>query len=209
VTTPPAEPRWPAIVAFLAVGGLHMVLPRSMTLGPTWALAVVLVVLIVPTYLAHRRGRHALNQILGYALTGVVTVAMSAAVATLVSELPKHTEPPVALLRSAAILWIMNVLVFASWYWRLDGGGPNRRDVLGVYCNGAFLFPQMTMHGDQRVPWRPKFVDYLFLAFTASAAFSPTDTPILSRWAKLLMMVQALISFMTVAVLLARAVNVL
>ena len=57
--------------------------------------------------------------------------------------------------------------------------------------------------------WRPGFVDYLFLAFNTSTAFSPTDSPVLSRWAKVLMMVQALISFTTVALLAARAVNIL
>lgn len=186
-----------------------MALPRSMTIGPTWALAATVAVLIVPTTVAHRRGQHRLNQILGYVIAALITVAMGGAVATLVSGLPNHTEPPGALLRSAAVLWAINVLVFASWYWRIDGGGPNRRDALGVYTNGAFLFPQMTLRGGEGVPWRPRFVDYLFLAFTTSAAFSPTDTPVLSRWAKLLMMVQAVISFMTVAVLLARAVNVL
>lgn len=57
--------------------------------------------------------------------------------------------------------------------------------------------------------WSPGFIDYLFLAFTTSTAFSPTDTPVLSRWAKIMMMVQALISFATVALLAARAVNIL
>ncbi len=57
--------------------------------------------------------------------------------------------------------------------------------------------------------WKPGFVDYLFLAFNTSTAFSPTDVPILSRWAKLLMMVQSSVSLGTIAILAARAINIL
>ena len=132
----------------------------------------------------------------------------------------ERLEAPGALLRSAAVLWVTNVLVFAGWYWRLDAGGPNARDVRSAHVRGAFLFPQMLLPGadaamasdDLGAPqtsWHPGFVDYLFLAFTASTAFSPTDVPVLSRWAKLMMMVQAVISFTSVAVIAARAVNIL
>jgi len=110
---------------------------------------------------------------------------------------------------AAAALWIANVLVFASWYWRLDAGGPNKRDLRDGHTEGAFLFPQMTLPENPEPNWRPGFVDYLFLAFNTSTAFSPTDVPVLSRWAKLMMMVQASISLATVALIAARAVNIL
>jgi hypothetical protein len=111
-------------------------------------------------------------------------------------------------------LWITNILVFASWYWRLDAGGPRARELRGVHTDGAFLFPQMTLkhqakHDMGQQGWSPGFVDYLFLAFNTSTAFSPTDSPVLSSWAKILMMIQALISFATVVLLAARAVNIL
>jgi uncharacterized membrane protein len=128
--------------------------------------------------------------------------------------LPTHKDQPVELLRAAASLWVGNILVFASWYWRLDGGGPNERDKRGVHTDGAFLFPQMTMDQSQKVQmgeqcWSPGFIDYLFLAFNTSTAFSPTDVPVLSRWAKVMMIVQSMISLATVALLAARAVNIL
>jgi hypothetical protein len=115
---------------------------------------------------------------------------------------------------SAALLWVANILVFASWYWRLDAGGPQGRDRQGPHTDGAFLFPQMTLDPNTRRAmgehhWRPGFVDYLFLAFNTSTAFSPTDVPVLSRWAKVLMMLQAAISLATLALLAARAVNIL
>jgi hypothetical protein len=128
--------------------------------------------------------------------------------------LPDKKEAPKDLLKSAAALWVTNILVFASWYWRLDGGGPTARELRGVHTDGAFLFPQMTLDQQAKVAmgeqcWNPGFVDYLFLAFNTSTAFSPTDVPVLSRWAKLLMMIQSLISLATIALLAARAVNIL
>jgi hypothetical protein len=118
------------------------------------------------------------------------------------------------LLRAATALWIGNVLVFASWYWRLDAGGPHQRDLQESHTDGAFLFPQMTLSPEFRKEmgeddWKPGFMDYLFLAFNTSTAFSPTDVPVLSRWAKGLMMIQAIISLATIAILAARAVNIL
>ena len=179
-----------------------------MTVGPKWLLLVIVVGLAIPTIVARQRGRYHINQVLGYVLSTVITAALVLALIALVSALPKHTESPEALLRSGAILWVTNVLVFASWYWRLDAGGPNVRDQRKAHVDGAFLFPQM-MLGQPKTGWRPGFVDYLFLAFNTSTAFSPTDSPVLSRWAKLLSMVQAAISFTTVAILVARAVNIL
>jgi len=127
----------------------------------------------------------------------------------LILRLPRHLDPPQELLRAAAALWVANILVFASWYWRLDAGGPNQRDLRDQHNEGAFLFPQMITPWESDKNWRPGFVDYLFLAFNTSTAFSPTDVPVLSRWAKLMMMMQALISLATVALLAARAVNIL
>jgi uncharacterized membrane protein len=132
----------------------------------------------------------------------------------LLAALPAHRQTPLALLRSAAALWVTNIIVFASWYWRLDAGGPHARELRGVHTDGAFLFPQMTLDTQAKREmgeecWNPGFVDYLFLAFNTSTAFSPTDCPVLSRWAKVLMMVQSMLSFTTVVLLAARAVNIL
>jgi Protein of unknown function (DUF1345) len=208
------EPRWPAMLALIAVGGLRFALPSSLALGPEWLVLVVVVVLLIPTATARMRGNHTLNQVLGYLLTSIVTLDMCWSLYLLIRALPSHKEDPQTLLVSAAALWITNILVFASWYWRLDAGGPRAREIRGVHTDGAFLFPQMTLDQTSKKDmgeecWNPGFVDYLFLAFNTSTAFSPTDCPVLSRWAKLLMMVQALISFATVALLAARAVNIL
>jgi len=211
VTNP--EARWPAIMAALAVVGLRAALPSSLVRGPQWLPMVLVVVLLIPTIVARRMGQHDVNRILGLIVTVIVTLYMVWSLALLIHALPAHRESPQDLLRSAAVLWFSNILVFASWYWRLDAGGPNARERRPFHEEGAFLFPQMTLDpGDPESPasgWSPNFVDYLFLAFNTSTAFSPTDVPVLSRWAKLLMMVQSCISLATIALLAARAVNIL
>src|SRR5437899_4733930 len=208
------EPRWPALIAILAVGGLYLALPANLTVGPRWLFPAIVIGLLIPTVISHRTGKHNLNKLFGFTVTGVVTAAMIASVALLIKALPSHKESPTELLISAASLWFTNILVFALWYWRLDAGGPHQRDKRAGHTDGSFLFPQMTMSeqalreaGQQ--DWSPNFVDYLFLAFNTSTAFSPTDVPVLTRWAKILMMLQSLISLLIIALLAARAVNML
>ena len=209
------EPRWPTRVAMLSVAGLYAALPSSLVFnGTRWLLAVLVVALMVPIWIAHKRGNHALNEVLAYILNSVVTVAMIASLTLLIVAVTQHEISPEQLLRSAALLWVANVLVFASWYWHLDGGGPHQRSLTAGHTDGAFLFPQMTMPPEAKIAageedWEPNFIDYLFLAFNTSTAFSPTDVPVLSRWAKVLMMIQALISLMVIALLAGRAVNIL
>ena len=200
------EPRWPALLALLAVIGLYIGLPEFLTFGHSWLVVSILLVAAAALVLSNRRGRHDLNHNLGLVVNGANTALMVGSVLLLIKSLPEHKEAPQSLLRSAAALWITNILVFALWYWRLDAGGPNQRDMRSHHHEGAFLFPQMTMrHGT----WSPQFVDYLFLAFNTSTALSPADTQALSRWAKLLMMAQALISLTIIVLLVARSVNIM
>jgi hypothetical protein len=177
------EPRWPALVAGMAVGILYYVVPRQLTVGPAWLLLVVTGVLFAATSFFHRAGRVKLNEQFGYAGMGVITLALMTSLSRLIMRLPGHTDQPVELPSAAAAIWVSNILVFASWYWRLDGGGPNERDKQVVHTDGAFLFPQMSMDQSQKrqmgeESWSPEFVDYLFLAFNTSTAFSPTDVPV-------------------------------
>lgn len=208
------EPRWPALIAVLSVGGLSMALPPALTFGPWWLFPCVVLVLLIPTVISHRVGKHRLNAILGFIVSGVLTLGLIISLVLLIDALPEHKETSGALLLSAASMWITNILVFALWYWRLDAGGPHQRDKRAGHPDGAFLFPQMTMGEDAlrdsgQENWSPNFVDYLFLAFNTSTAFSPTDVPVLTRWAKVLMMLQSLLSLLIIALLAARAVNML
>jgi len=210
----PPEPRWPAIVAIIAVGALFYAIPSALTVGPDWLLLVLLSLFAISGMTSHALRFHRTTQFIGYLALGTATIAMILSLALLISRLPAHKDSPGELLRAAGALWIANVLIFAHWYWRLDAGGPYLRDLRESHTDGAFLFPQMTLSRELREEmgeddWRPGFVDYLFLAFNTSTAFSPTDVPVLSRWAKCLMMVQAAISLASIALLAARAVNIL
>ncbi len=203
------------MIAIVATGGLYLALPEGLTLGPRWLFPSVIGVIVVPAVLSHRAGRHHIDRLLGFLLTSLITAQMVASVALLIRALPSHRESPAALLLSASSLWTTNVLVFALWYWRLDAGGPHGRESRLRHTRGAFLFPQMIMRpeegeeGAEQNRWSPNFLDYLFLAFNTSTAFSPTDTAVLARWAKILMMLQSLVSLTVLALLAARAVNVL
>src|ERR1700730_6640113 len=210
------EPRWPALVAILADAFLYLGLPQSLSVGPRWLLLAIVLFLLVPIVIAHWRGHIRLNRVLTLVANGIITASMIASLAFLIQGLPKHREPSEALLRSAAGLWLTNILVFALWYWRLDAGGPHERERSTGNIRSAFLFPQMLQQvgaGNDasddrkiRVNWSPQFLDYLFLAFNTSTAFSPTDTAVLSRGAKLGMMAQSLVSLTILVLLAARAV---
>ena len=214
-----SEPRWPAIIALVAGAGLFGILPKALSFGPRWLPAAIVGFLLIPTMLTHLRGHHTINRVLGLTIAGVETFFMVASLLKLVGtmidpHLALHKESPERLLISAGALWLTNVLVFALWYWHLDAGGPNERDQRPGHCHGSFLFPQMTMTEERlaesrQAGWSPGFMDYLFLAFNSSTALSPADTAVLSRWAKLLMMVQATVSLTVIAVVAARAINTL
>ena len=208
------EPRGQTIAAVLAVGAIYLALPRNVVVGPIWLLPTVIVVLLVPTVVSHRVGKQSLNRILGFVINGITTLALIASVILLVRLLPMHRETPLQALRSGGLLWLTNVIVFALWYWRLDGGGPTLRQKQRKFGSKSFLFPQMQIPHDERsdfacARWHPHFVDYLFVAFTQSSTFGPTDAPLLARWAKVLAMIQIFISLSIVVLLISAAVGAL
>lgn len=208
------EPRWAVLVAALAIGGIYTALPASLAAGPRYLELSLIALLALPATIAHWRGWLRVNIILGHAVAIIITAFLAWSLVLLVMALPAHTEPPLVLLRSGAVLWVSNILVFAHWYWRLDGGGPHARLLRHAHTTGSFLFPQMCLNPDSDIGqhyhhWAPTFIDYLFLAFNTSTAFSPTDTAVLSRWAKVLTMIQALISLIIVGILVARSINIL
>ena len=208
------EPRWQAILALLAIGGIYLALPRDLVIGPIWLVPAVIVILLVPTVVSHRVGGQSVNRSLGIIISGITTLALIGSVILLVRTLPTQRESPLQLLRSGGLLWLTNVIVFALWYWRLDGGGPTLRHKQKKFGSTSFLFPQMQIPHDERdqfecVRWRPLFIDYLFVAFTQSSTFGPTDAPLLARWAKVFTMTQISISLTIVVLLISRAVGVL
>ncbi len=203
------EPRWPAFVAMAADGLIHFALPDRLSVGPRWLLFAVIFALLIPIIFSYRRGRYDITHNLTFVAIGAITLALIGSLALLIEGLPHHKDPPRTLLISATLLWLTNVLVFALWYWKVDAGGPLGRDEPGGIAKSSFLFPQMMRPSQTDNSWSPDFLDYLFLAFNTSTAFSPTDTAVLARWAKVMTMMQSLISLLIIALLAARAVNVL
>ncbi|MGB3681734.1 MAG: DUF1345 domain-containing protein [Rubrobacteraceae bacterium] len=199
-------PRWPAAVALLAVGALYAAISTELTLGPRLLFPALIVLLVAALMSAHLGGRHQLARRFALVLVALVTVAVAASAVLLILVALGGRIPAPALLGDAALIWVMNVFTFAVWYWEIDGGGPalRRRD---RHASEDFLFPQIARGGNEASGWAPGFVDYLFLAFNTSTAFSPTDTAVLSRRAKVLTMLQSLISLVVIAVLIGRAVN--
>jgi hypothetical protein len=208
------EPRGQTIAAVLAIGAIYLALPRNVVVGPIWLLPTVIVVFLVPTVVSHRVGKVSLNRILGFIINGITTLALIGSVILLVRLLPTHREPALQILRSGGLLWLTNVIVFALWYWRLDGGRPTLRHKQERFGSKSFLFPQMQIPHDERpefacAHWHPRFVDYLFVSFTQSSTFGPTDAPLLARWAKVLAMIQIFISLSIVVLLISGAVGAL
>jgi hypothetical protein len=202
-------PHWPATVALVLVGILLTFLSNQLTLGPSWLPLAIVAILIVPITIARRRNLHAWRRRLGMIGLGTVTGALAASVILLVYLLARSELQAKSLLVGGASIWAANLLTFSVWYWEIDGGGPAKRRRDG-HVSSDFLFPQLQVgDGKSSGGWWPGFLDYMFVAFNASTAFSPTDTLILSQRAKILMMIQATISFVAVIIIAARAINTL
>jgi uncharacterized membrane protein len=214
------EPRWRPAIAIVIALVLYERLPPKLTFGPVWVLPVIVGALLLSLLLFEGKMPRNVRSTAIVALIATLNFFNIASVILLVNDLVNphtrhHGATASELLQSGALIWSTNVIVFALWFWEIDEGGVEIRDHIPT-CTDApadFLFPQLTllqMHSAS-VPanWRPMFLDYLYLSFTNALAFSPTDVMPLTRIAKILMLIESLISFVTVALILARSVNIL
>ncbi len=199
--------RWPATLAVLLIGTIFFFISSKYTVGPSWVVLAVTAALLIPLWATRRRGMHHWTRAIALALNGVLTLAVASSAILLLVRLSTGETQSLALLRDASLIWGVNIVVFALWYWNLDAGGPAKRHP-GKHASSDFAFPQQQQDDDGEVEgWSPGFTDYLFLAFNTSTVFSPTDTLVLARRMKVLMMLQSAISLLIVAVLAARAIN--
>ncbi len=212
--TPAVRNHLPTALAALLLGGIYALIAQRFAVGPRGILPIIVLLLVVLRLTSIRFGRFTVSRQIGIVLLAVITIAEAISTSLLVAGLAdpgQRTnaiphEDALSLLRDSALIWLINVLTFSFWYWEIDGGGPAQRHHHG-YTSDDLLFPQIAEdHGSD---WQPHYVDYLFLAFSTSTAFSATDTLILSRRTKLLVMAQSLISLIVLAVIAARAVNTL
>ncbi len=223
--SPRHEPRWHASMAVLAAVVLYVTLPPRLVIGPTWAAPLVVLLLLIPLSILvpqrHRETRR--TRFWSILLIAIVNFFNLVSVLLLIAGFFRPEKAvmhsPGILLRTGAQIWFTNILVFALWFWELDGDGPDARahaTTATEFQNADFLFPQMQLSissGGRSTCidplWKPQFLDYLYLGFTTATAFSPADVLPLSRWAKALMGAEALISLITIAIVLARAISVI
>lgn len=209
------ETRMPAAVATVIAGILYLWLPTRFTIGPAWLLPLFLILLLIPLLTfswrreANEKPWHRIMAILLIVIINVYNIAsLILLLFTLTHPESRGNIMGINLLLAAAQIWFTNMIVFGLWYWELDRGGPSKRSQKH-HRNPDFLFPQMATPLAAPKEWAPLFLDYLYISFTNATAFSPTDTLPLTRLAKTLMGLQALTSLVTVALVAARAVNIL
>jgi hypothetical protein len=222
------SPLWPTL-AILGAALLYATMPGKFVVGhsagafsvarwlvPGLTVVLLLVLLVSPPHgrlvralgLRVHQVRHG-RRVLVLATTAMISAANGAAIVLLVHLLVAGAHAQARLLLRAGIhMWCLNVLIFALWFWELDNGGPAAR--LEADAEGRdFLFPQQATPEVARPGWRPLFLDYLYVSFTNATAFSPTDTMPLSRWAKMLMLIESAASLVLALMVAARAINIL
>ncbi len=215
------ESRLMATVAVLVAAALSALLPSQVAVHPRWLLPAVASALAVALFVAGTTRRelvdhpaelawHRRTRMAALVMTGLLSLVNIVTGTRLVVDILRHQGLHKAndLLWAGSSVWVVNVIVFALWYWELDRGGRVAR-ALGEDGHD-FLFPQWTVEppfGSR--DWEPEFFDYFYFSFTNAAAFSPTDVMPLSRWAKLTMMVQSALSIGIILLVVANAINIL
>ncbi len=206
------ESRVAVSCAVIVAIALQLAIPDRLVPGPRWLLPGIQAALFIGLVIANPRRITRTSQSLratSIALIAVASAANAWEAINLIRDLVSKGETDAgALLFTGAAVWITNIIVFALWYWDLDGGGAIARE-RREHEFPDFLFPQQADPSIAPKGWGPTFIDYFYLSFTNATAFSPTDVMPLARWAKLTMLVQSAISLATVGLVIARAVNIL
>jgi uncharacterized membrane protein len=205
------EPHWPASLALLVCAGLYLVLPNRLVVGPRWMLPVLIVLPLIP--LSARKHRHMSEatwvRVTTLTLIGAITLANIISMGLLVHHLLRaHVTQGRSLIYSAIAVWITNVIVYGLWFWEIDRGGPRVRST-GQVIYPDIQFPQMENPRLAPEDWHPQFTDYLYASFVNGTSFAPADAMPLTLRAKVLFAAESVVSLMTIAIVAARAVNIL
>lgn len=207
----PHDPVWHVQIAVVAAIVLQLLLPDRFSVGTRYALPAVEALLLVSLSFTTPKERvlkslaRRINVIL---LIGVVTAANAYALSQVAERLLQTgVNNGRELILTAINIYLTNIIIFGLWYWEMDGGGPVERHREPVY-EADFYFPQGQTELED-IKWHATFADYLYLSSTNAMAFSPTDTMPLTRRAKMLMLLQSVVSLITIALVAARAVNIL
>jgi hypothetical protein len=207
------EPRWPMAGAVLAAMALTAALPDAERVGPEWMLPLIEGLLLVALVVGDpgridRRSRTL--RALSIVLVSVLVFGALWSTAQLIEALIHGgavTNSASELLEAGVVVWTLNIIAFALLFWELDAGGPAAR-AYHRSVHPDLAFPQQMSPGVGPSSWRPRFIDYLYLAVTNATALSPTDVMPLVPWAKITMAIQSVISLAILGLVIARAVNV-
>lgn len=208
------ESRWQVVLAILAIFSLLTLLPSRVRVFPDWVpflLTISLIVPMVALQLTTPKARWLrVERIVILFFLAIAGFALVKSLVSLLYEMVRRSfeVTGIQLLTSSVAAWATNVLLFSLVYWRLDRGGPEAR-ANRTSTKPDWLFPQQGVPEYVPPDWHPTFVDYLFLAFDTATAFSPTDALPLTPRAKMLMMLQSIISLVTIMAVAARAINIL
>ncbi|MGS0687947.1 hypothetical protein ACVBEQ_22775 [Nakamurella sp. GG22] len=208
------ERRWPMATAVLSVGVLQELIPDDFRILPRYAYPLALlcfmVVLVIgdPGRIDRQRRWLRVTTLLMF---GLITLVTATAAVRLVAGIFTDAAFTTAsqLLVIGGCIWLTNAIAFALWYWDLDAGGAASRAAATQPTRPAFIFPEMTMREYVHESWYPTFPDYLVLSFNTALAFSPTDVSAVRVWAKLMMIVESMVSLSLAALVIARAINIL
>jgi uncharacterized membrane protein len=207
------DPLWHVQLAMLVAIALQLTLPDKYSAGSRYVMPIIEAFLLLAlsyTTPKERMFRSLSRRVNAILLIAITTFANAYSLAEVANELLKGGKATNGreLILAAINIYLTNVIIFALWYWEMDGGGPGERQRISKY-EQDFLFPQHQNESYKHPEWKPTFTDYLYVSSTNAMAFSPTDTMPLSRRAKILMLIQAALSLIAIALVAARAVNIL
>jgi hypothetical protein len=207
------EPYWHIHLALIAAIALQLGLNDKLIVGPKYLIAAFEILLVIALAITVKRGHKVFKHIrraMAIVLIAIISAANIASLILVVDDLFNSKQiSGKELIVSALAIYITNIIIFGIWYWELDSGGSQELSINTTTID--FLFPQMTAKDNvsSLENWKPTFFDYLYLSITNGSAFSPTDTMPLTHRAKALMGLQSTVSLMTIALVAARAVNIL
>lgn len=209
----PHDPVWPVQLAMLTAITLQLALPDTFSNGVRYAIPATELLLLIalsfttPKEKIFRSITRRVNVLLLIALTSAAN-AYSLGIITHKLLAGGHLSNGRALILASINIFLTNIIIFGLWYWEMDGGGPGERQRIAKYQQD-FLFPQHHNEDYKHPDWKPTFLDYLYVSSTNAMTFGPADTKPLSRRAKMLMLLQSMISLIVVALVAARAVGIL
>ena len=211
MSDPRPEPRWPASLALAVCVALYVVLPNRLVIGPHWVLPILIALPLIPLSATKHRHPNESPRVRQLTLTliALITVANVASMFLLVHHLlVVNVVQGRNLIYSAVAVWLTNVIAYGLWFWEIDRGGPHRR-AGGSDLMPDIQFPQMENPTLAPPHWRPQFIDYLYTSLANGTSFAPADAMPLTSKAKALFATESIVSLVTIAVVAARAVNIL